>query len=77
MKRILLIDDVHPLFYNTFKSWSWEVIDGKNWDIQKLHSEIEKKTLQKNKKQTHTNHKKTKKQHNKTKHIQNKHEEKS
>ena len=42
MKRILLIDDVHPLFYNTFKSWSWEVIDGKNWDIQKLHSEIDK-----------------------------------
>ena len=32
--KVALLDDFHPIVYETFSSWSWDIIDGKNWTAE-------------------------------------------
>ena len=32
--KVALLDDFHPTIHETFSSWNWEIIDGKNWTAE-------------------------------------------
>ncbi len=46
--KVALLDDFHPIVYETFSSWSWDIIDGKKWtakDFQLNAASIEEMVI--------------------------------
>ncbi len=39
--KVVILDNVHPLFEKTFKNWGWEVVQAFNWTVQDFQQNIQ------------------------------------
>ncbi|MBM78889.1 MAG: hydroxyacid dehydrogenase [Crocinitomicaceae bacterium] len=38
--KVVILDNVHPIFEKTFLSWGWEVVSGQKWSIKNYRKKI-------------------------------------